>query len=63
MRMFMTEVVSEVSALSLSFEVFWKGMLAIAVVVGICMAVTALMSKLDRAAEERKKANEQNSEQ
>ena len=60
MRMFMTEVVS---ALPLSFEIFWKGMLAIAVVVGICMAVTALMSKLDRAAEARKQANEKNAEQ
>ena len=60
MRMLMTEVVS---ALPLSFEIFWKGMLAIAVVVGICMAVTALMSKLDRAAEERKQAKEQDAEQ
>lgn len=59
MRMFMTEAVS---ALPLSFEIFWKGMLAIGVVVGICMAVTALMSHLDSAAEARKKQNE-NAEQ
>ena len=60
MRMFMTEVVS---ALPLSLDIFWKGMLAIAVVVGICMAVTALMTKLDRAAEARKQEKEQNTEQ
>ena len=60
MRMLMNETVS---ALPLSFDIFWKGMLAIAVVVGICMAATALMTKLDRAAEARKQAEEQNTEQ
>ena len=60
MRMFMTEAVS---ALPLSFEIFWKGMLAIGVVVGICIAVTALMSHLDRAAEARKQEKEQSTEQ
>ena len=59
LRMLMNE---KVSALPLSLDIFWKGMLAIGVVVGICMAVTALMTRLDRAAEERKKQNE-NAEQ
>ena len=41
--------------LTKSLDVLWKGLLAIVVVVGIIMSVTAVMKKISYAAAERKK--------
>ena len=41
--------------LTKSLDVLWKGLLAIVVVVGIIMIVTAVMQKISYSAAERKK--------
>lgn len=41
--------------LTKSLDVLWKGLLAIVVVVGIIMLVTAVMQKISYSAAERKK--------
>ena len=40
-----------------SLDVLWKGLVAIVVVVGIIMIVTAIMQKISYAASDKKKAN------
>lgn len=44
--------------LTKSLDVLWKGLLAIVVVVGIIMIVTAVMQKISYSAAERKKKKE-----
>ena len=50
------------NAVMQSLDIFWKGMLAICVVIAVCITVTLVMSHLDRAAEEKKKKKEQDGE-
>ena len=54
MLMTTTTAVAE-SALGKSLQVFWQGMLAICVVIGICIITTKVMTHLDRKSEEKKK--------
>lgn len=45
-----------------SLDVLWKGLLAIVVVVGIIMIVTAVMQKISYSAAERKKKKDDRSD-
>ena len=57
--MLMSTVTSTANeAISKSLQVFWQGMLAICVVIGICILTTKVMTYFDREAEKKNNDNE-----
>ena len=47
------------AALTKSFEIMWKGMLAIFVVIGVIIVATAVLNKITALMEKRKKKDDE----